>query len=39
MKQGKIDENTSEFINFKRENITRWGGLNYLMQQLEKLIG
>ena len=38
MRQGKIDEGTSEFVTFKRQNITKCGGLSYLMQQLEKLI-
>lgn len=32
MRQGKIDETTSEFVSFKRQNITKWGGLSYLMQ-------
>jgi hypothetical protein len=38
MRSGKIDETTPEYITFKRQNITKWGGLSYLMQQLEKLI-
>lgn len=38
MKDGAIDETLAEYINFKRQNVTRWGGLSQLIQQLEKLL-
>ena len=38
MKQGKFQETSPEFIQFKRQNITKWGGLSQLMQQIEKSI-
>jgi hypothetical protein len=31
MKDGAIDESLAEYINFKRQNVTRWGGLSQLI--------
>jgi hypothetical protein len=38
IRQGRVDENQPEYVQFKRENITRWGSLTHLIQQVEKLI-
>lgn len=38
MKKGQFDVNSPEFIQFKRQNITIWGGLSQLIQDLEKYI-
>lgn len=32
IRQGKVDEQTPEFVQFKRQNITRWGALTHLIQ-------
>ena len=31
MVDGEIDESLQEYINFKRQNVTRWGGLSQLI--------
>jgi len=31
MKDGSITEDLPEYINFKRQNVTRWGGLSQLI--------
>ena len=38
MKNGRFDENGPEYIAFKRQNITRWGVVSQLMQQIEKYL-
>lgn len=31
MVDGEIEESLPEYINFKRQNVTRWGGLSQLI--------
>lgn len=38
MKEGKFDEESPEFQQFKRQNITKWGSLTQVWKGLEKLI-
>ena len=38
MKRGELDQTTEEFNTFKRQNITRWGAILYLISCLEKFI-
>ena len=38
MRNGRFDDQGPEYTAFKRQNITRWGGLSQLMQQIEKFL-
>ena len=38
MKKGKFDDTTPEYAQFKRQNITKWGVVSQLMQQIEKFL-
>lgn len=38
MKHGKFDEEAPEYVAFKRQNITKWGVVSQLMQQIEKFM-
>ena len=38
LKQGKFDDKSTEYNQFKRQNITKWGTLSQLMQQIEKFL-
>ena len=31
MRYGKIDDISEDYVNFKRQNITKWGVLSHLM--------
>ena len=38
LKSGKFDDKSTEYNQFKRQNITKWGTLSQLMQQIEKFL-
>ena len=38
MKGGKFDDNSAEYAQFKRQNITKWGVCSQLMQQIERFL-
>ena len=38
LKKGKFDDKSQEFVQFKRQNITKWGVVSQLMQQIEKYL-
>ena len=38
MKSGKFDTDSAEYAQFKRQNITKWGVVSQLMQQIERFL-
>ena len=38
LKKGKFDDTSPEYIQFKRQNITKWGVVSQLMQQVERFM-
>ena len=38
MKKGVFDTTSQELAQFKRQNITKWGALSLLLNNLEKFI-
>jgi len=38
LRGGAVDTESKDFINFKRANITKWGVISQIMQQLERLL-
>ena len=38
MKNGRFDEASPEYAQFKRQNITKWGVVSQLMQQIERFL-
>ena len=38
MKDGRFDDKAPEYVTFKRQNITRWGVVSMLIQQIEKFL-
>ena len=38
MKKGVFDTTSQEFAQFKRQNITKWGAISLLLNNLEKFI-
>jgi len=39
IKKGKVIDTQQEFIAFKKANITKWGAIQQVINQLEKYIG
>lgn len=39
IKKGALEDDTEEFQTFKRQNITKWGAISYLIASLEKFVG
>ena len=38
VKKGKVVENSPEFVQFKRGNITRWGAISLIIHMIEKML-
>jgi hypothetical protein len=38
MKHGRFDEELPGFVQFKRQNILKWGAISQILQKLEKWI-
>ena len=39
IKKGKVLDSQTEFVSFKRANITKWGSIQQVINQLERYIG